>query len=142
MRLLALCTLLALCAVPTLAADAKADVEKAEREWALGATAQNYALLEKVLGDDLSYTHSTGAFDTKRSFIDALKTGKAVYQKVDYDKLEVRVLTKDTAVTILRLSVKAGAPPDPAPAKLSVLHTFVLRKGQWQLVAHQSAKVQ
>ncbi|WP_321473520.1 nuclear transport factor 2 family protein [uncultured Paludibaculum sp.] len=133
---------LVILAVPAFCADdaAKA-VEAAERAWAKGVTTNDYALLEKTLGDDLTYTHSTGAVDTKATYIGKLKTGEAKYVKVDHDQLKVQVLSKDTAITICRAQVLTVSAGKENPAHLSFLHIFQKRGGNWQLVAHQSAKL-
>jgi ketosteroid isomerase-like protein len=124
-----------------LAAAPEAAVEQAEKNWAAGITKQDFALLGKVLADDLVYTHSTGSVDTKQSYIEALKSGKSKYFSVDYDELKSRSLGKDTAVVTARLRVRVLSNGQPTDMKLSILHVFALRGGQWQLVAHQSARL-
>jgi len=136
--LLCLCLL----AVPAFcASDAVKAIEAAEHEWSTGVTTNNIALLEKVLADDLVYTHSTGDVDTKTSYIDKLKSGKAKYVSVVYDELKPRELSKDTAITICRAQVVTMSDGKPNPAHLSFLHVFVKKGKQWQLVAHQSARL-
>jgi len=135
-----------------VAADKKVDrkaakeaeaVLAAEKGWSTGVAKNDFALLDKVLADDLTYTHSTGGFDTKASYIEKLKTGKARYFQADYDKEpRVQILSKDTALTFGRVKVATLGPNNSqVPATLAFLHAFVKRNGQWQLVAHQSAKV-
>lgn len=132
---------LALFALPAFAADAAKAVEEAERGWAKGVTANDFALLEKVLAPDLSYTHSNGANDTKASYIGNLKSGKSRYLKVDHEQLDVRLLGKDTAITLCRAAVTTLADGKPNPIKLVFLHVFKKNGGQWQMVAHQSARL-
>ena len=40
-------------------------------------------VLDEILADDLIYTHTTARLDTKASFIDAVKTGKSVYNSLE-----------------------------------------------------------
>ncbi len=127
-----------------LAADKEeAGVLAAEKGWAKGVSGPDYALLNKFLADDLTYTHSTGANDTKASYIQKLKDGKARYFKVEYTaEPRVQLLGKDAAITIGKVDVVTlGANGAQNPATLVFLHAFAKRNGQWQLVAHQSAKV-
>ena len=128
-------------ALPALCADEAKAVEEAERGWAKGVVANDFALLGRVLGDDLTYTHSTGAVDTKEAYIDNLKTGKSKYLKVDHEQLKVQLLSKDTAITICKAAVITMANGKENPARLSFLHVFVKRGGKWQMVAHQSARL-
>jgi hypothetical protein len=115
----------------------------AEKGWSTGISKPDIALLDKVLADDLTYTHSTGASDTKASYIDKLKTGKARYFSAEYvAEPRVQILSSDTALTFGQVKVATLGPNHlPAPATLAFLHVFVKRHGQWQLIAHQSAKV-
>ena len=138
-----ICLSMMLLAAPALWADSAKDVEAAERAWAKGVTTNDLALLGKVMGDDLTYTHSTGGSDTKASYIDKLKTGKARYFKAEYvAEPRVQILSADTALTFGRVNVVTLGPNNTqTPATLAFLHVFVKRNGQWQLVAHQSAKV-
>ena len=46
--------------------------------------------LEEILAEDLGYTHTTARLDTKASFIDAVKTGKSVYNSLELQFGEVR----------------------------------------------------
>lgn len=136
----------ALVAVPSVLAAGKEDagVLAAEKGWSTGVAGPDYAMLDKFLADDLTYTHSTGASDTKASYIQKLKDGKARYFKVEYvAEPRVQILGKDSALTFGKVNVVTlGANGAQTPATLAFLHVFVKRHGQWQLVAHQSAKVQ
>ena len=131
---------LAACFALVAADEAKA-VEQAERDWAKGITSQDYALLEKVLGDDLTYTHSTGARDTKKSYIDSMKSGAQKYVALDFVELNVHMLDKNSAYVISRAKVKSVTKGVSSEPTLSLLHVFARRQGRWQLVAHQSARL-
>lgn len=133
---------LVMLALPALCADDSKAVEEAERGWAKGVTTNDAALLGRVLADDLTYTHSTGAVDTKESYIGNLKSGKAKYLKLDHSEIKVQLLSKDTAIAIARASVVTVSNGKESPANLSLLHVYVKRGGHWQMVAHQSCKVQ
>jgi ketosteroid isomerase-like protein len=132
---------MALLAAPLVAADEAKAVEEAERGWAAGVTKNDFALLEKVLAAGLTYTHSNGAVDTKESYIGNLKSGKARYVTVDYSDLKVQVLSKDAAITICRAKVVTLNNGQPNPMSMSLLHVFRKNGKQWQMVAHQSARL-
>ena len=133
---------MALIAAPLFAAeDAAKAVEAAERGWATGVTKNDYALLDKVLAANLTYTHSNGAVDTKDSYVGKMKAGTMKYVSVDYDDLKVQMLSKDAAITICRAKVVTMAEGKPNPMSMSLLHVFKKNGKQWQLVAHQSARL-
>jgi uncharacterized protein (TIGR02246 family) len=129
------------CAAAAWGADAEKAVEEAERGWARGVTTNDFALLEKVLAPDLVYTHSTGAVDTRDSYIGNLKSGKSRYLKVDYSELKVRLLTPDIAVTHCRTVIVTLREGKENADRLALLHVFKKNGGQWQMVAHQSARL-
>jgi ketosteroid isomerase-like protein len=125
-----------------MAAGDEAAVETAEKAWATGVVKNDYALLEKVLADDLYYSHSSGAEDTKRSYIDKLKSGEARYYGVEFKSLKVRVLDAKTALA-MHIAVYTTKTSDGGKQALNLkaLHVYRNNGGQWQLTAHQSARM-
>jgi hypothetical protein len=49
------------------------------------------AALERMFGEDLVYTHSSGMIDGKASFIESIKSGKVRYRKMERHDSQVRV---------------------------------------------------
>lgn len=122
-------------------ADEKA-VEAAERAWGAGVVAKNYPVLEKVLADDLIYSHSNGVVDTKRSYIDALKSGKAEYYQVNYESIRVKMIDATTAMAFCRAFFQTKAPDGgKQDMVLALLHVFKKKGADWQLIGHQSARL-
>ena len=121
----------------------EAAVLAAERAWSTGIATNDFALLDKALADDLTYTHSSGASDTKASYLSKLRAGTMRYFEATYDgEVRVQLLGRDTALTFGRINVVTlGANNTQSKATLVFLHAFVKRGGRWQLVAHQSAKM-
>ena len=92
--------------------------------------------LEKILADDLIYTHTTARLDTKASFIDAVKTGKSNYKSVVRKDIQVRQFG-DTAVVTGHAKFHVGDNKFEA----RFIDVYVKRKGAWQMVAWQSTRV-
>ena len=132
---------LALSGLLAAAADPQAGVETAERGWAAAVVKPDVAALEKLLAADLVYTHSGGNRDTQGSFIEAVRTGKMKYEKVEHRKIEVQMLKADVAFVAARADIRVVSGGQPVEMKVSLLHVFVKRQGRWQLVAHQSARL-
>ena len=117
-------------------------VKQAEKEWATAVVKKDYAVLGKVLADDMQYTHSDGRLDTKTDYIESLKSGKQTYDAAEHQSIDVRLIGKDVALVRARLRMTAAVAGKPAvPANFSVLRVYKLNKGQWQLVGHQSARL-
>lgn len=125
-----------------LGAGAEDAVKQAEREWASAVVRKDYAVLNRVLADDLAYTHSDGRLDTRQSYIDSLKSGKQTYNAAEHQAIDVRLIGKDVALVRGTIRMTAAAAGKPAtPANFSVLRVYQLKNGNWQLVAHQSARL-
>jgi ketosteroid isomerase-like protein len=123
------------------AADKEDAVKAAEKAWAASTVAGDEATLKKVLADDLTYTHSSGATDTKAIFIDNLKTGARKYVKIDHEGMDVRIYG-NTAVLRATAQIATTEKGGKAnPAHLRFLHVWVWQQGRWQMVAHQSLRL-
>jgi ketosteroid isomerase-like protein len=122
-------------------ADEKA-VEAAERAWAAGVMAKDYTALNRVLADDLVYSHSNGLVDTRQSFIDALRSGKSEYYQIRYDSIRVKMVDSTTAMAFCRAFFETkAADGGRQQMELALLHVFRLTGGEWRLVGHQSARM-
>jgi ketosteroid isomerase-like protein len=92
--------------------------------------------LERLLSDQLVYTHSSASVDTKASFIESIKTRRP-YQKVERSGEEVR-LHGDTAVVTgqARIDLNGGR-------QLNLRYTDVWVKSAdgWRMVAWQSTRL-
>lgn len=117
-------------------------VEKAERAWGAAMMKNDYAALNKLMADDLIYRHSNGLVDTKQSYVDALKSGKSAYYSITYDEIKVKDLDANTALAFCKATfVTKAADGSKQTMPLLLLHVFRKNSGEWQLVAHQSARV-
>jgi ketosteroid isomerase-like protein len=135
MLLLASCFSLAL-----FAASPEDAVKQAEKDWATGIVKKDPAMLDKVLAPDLTYKHSTGAVDTKESYIAGIKSGKFNYERMDDQDVSVKVYGK-VAVLWATANVRALSGGSMSDFRLNMLHIYVKNKAGWQLVAHQSSRL-
>ena len=71
------------------AADEKA-VLAAERQYADAMVKGDTATLEKLLSDDLSYTHSNVLMETKADVLKAISSGTTKYKAIDFKTTQVR----------------------------------------------------
>ena len=58
------------------------EVEALERQRFAAQVSKDYAYLDKVFADDLIYTHSNGKQNNKTEYVQSIKDGKSVYDKV------------------------------------------------------------
>ena len=98
----------------------------------------DFATLEAILADDLTYGHSSGVVDTKAAYLEALRSGKTKYQAFDRQQSVVRVYGEAAVVTgTATLSLRGQA----APFTLRYTVVYVLRDRQWRMVAWQSTRL-
>jgi hypothetical protein len=113
-------------------------VERARLEAMVAADAP---ALERMLGDELQYGHSTGVLHTKPELIALLASGKLDYLALRPRTLDVRAHA-GTALLSGIVEVEANAGPRHLAAALRFLAAYARRDGRWQLVAYQSAAIQ
>ncbi|MDX2152793.1 MAG: nuclear transport factor 2 family protein [Bryobacteraceae bacterium] len=123
------------------AADPKAAVMQAERDWASAIVKGDVALLEKVLAPELVYTHSDGRRDSKESYITSIKTGTQKYGSFQHGEMQVKLVGKTLALLNTEAKVSAASlGRNFSDLNMVILHVYILRDGRWQMVAHQSAR--
>lgn len=123
----------------SLSAVEKAVIETEKQRFA-AQVSKDVPVLERVLADDLVYTHSHGGSDTKQSFIQAIRDGKSKYDALEPLEQNVRVYG-NTAVVNGKCLMKAASNGETVSTVLRYTDVYVRKGKQWQLVAWQSLKV-
>ena len=124
-----------------LAADISAEVEKAERDWGQAMMKNDFAALDKLMADELTYRHSNGLVDTKQSYIGALKSGKSRYYEINFQEVTVKPVDAKVALAFSKaIYITKAADGSKQEMPLMTLHVFRKGAAGWQLLAHQSAR--
>lgn len=116
---------------------AEQEVRQAEDRRIKALIDDDFATLEAILADDLTYTHSNAVTDTKASYLAALRSGKTKYESFDREPSAVR-LYGDTA--IVNGDGTVGLRGQAAKIVLRYTLVYVRRGGTWQMVAWQSTR--
>ena len=124
-----------------LAGDVAEEVKAVEQRRVQALTSRDYAALEKLLGDDLTYTHSNGRFETKAQLLESLRSGNLEYRLMQHSDVQVRSYG-DTAVMTGRSRLKVISKAHHLEVPIRFTLVYVKRAGEWQLVAWQSAPLQ
>lgn len=117
------------------------DVKAAEKAWAEATVKADPAALQKVLADDLQYTHSTGDDDTKKMFIENMSNGVRKYTKITHEKIFEPKIYGDIAVIRAIAKIETFMAGKAGGAHLKWIHVFKYNKGTWQLLEHQSLRL-
>ena len=120
-------------------ADGKAVLETEKQRFA-AQVSKNYDVLDKVLGNDLVYTHSNGNVDSKQSYIQSIRDGKSKYDSIDMEEQKVRVYGNTAIINGVCL-IKATNNGETINTHLRYTDVYVRNGSQWQMVAWQSFKL-
>lgn len=118
-----------------------AQVEKCERLWAVAVQTGDTTTLTKICAVDLVYAHSTGEVETRAQYLASFMVTDRRYDAVEISRLQVNVL-RELAVVNANGRFRGVARGSAFDNRLAWTHVYVLRAGNWVMVAHQSARLQ
>jgi|SRR5215471_4937424 ketosteroid isomerase-like protein len=118
----------------------KANIKKLEDRRFQAMIDGDFDTLDKMLGDGLVYTHSTGLSDNHAEYIAKCKKGVFKYRKIERPTENIQVYT-DTAVVTGHAKMEVMV--DGKPKLLNSRYTNVWVKGPkgWQMVVWQSTPI-
>ena len=102
--------------------------------------AKDTATLEAVLADGLVYTHSSARLDTKRSLIEGMTNGAAVYTAVEPYDVSAQDLG-DTVVLTGACKIRVTANGNPLAFSVRFTDVYANQGGNWRMVAWQSTRL-
>lgn len=97
--------------------------------------------LEKLLADDLTYTHSSALFETKEQFIKSVTSGNIDYVSIEPSETDWKVrVDGNTAIVngVAAVNVIDTGKDLKIKVRFTTLHTN--RGGTWQLRAWQATR--
>jgi hypothetical protein len=115
-------------------------VRAADAERIRALVSADYAALDRILADELTYTHSTARMDTKAAYLEPLVAGRTRYQRLDPSDITVRVYG-ETAVLTGRMSSLALVTGKESRTDLRFTSVWILRDARWQMTAWQSTRI-
>src|SRR5215472_9668985 len=85
--------------------------------------------LSPILSDELRYAHSSGAVDSKASFLESLASGKLKYAQFDYRERNFTMVAPHVAVMTGRANVRVGSTAAPSDMVLGFLAVWREEQG-------------
>ena len=98
------------------------------------------AALDRLLGADLDYTHSTGELETKAQFIMSLTDGKRDYVAMEPTLEKLRVVG-DVGLIRGRAHVTVSSNGKPSTFDISYDDAWLWKDGRWQLISWRSTRL-
>lgn len=96
--------------------------------------------LQRLLSDDLVYTHASGWRQTKAEFLASLRSGELTYHSFASENFKARVYGNTILVTG-RASGMVRSKGQELSVELFYLEAYVKQDGRWQLAAWESTRV-
>lgn len=98
------------------------------------------AELGRLLADDLTYTHSTGAVETKEQFLAAISSQATRYRSIEPSEVRIRVYGETTVVTgKVAMQVSSRGQDLAFTARFTAVYARL--GGAWKLVAWQTTRL-
>jgi ketosteroid isomerase-like protein len=112
-------------------------VMNAEAAWKTAVLKADRGALEKLMSNDLSYTHSSSKTQTKGEFIQDATGGAVGYKSIEFEDTKMRqygnVVVVTHAATIM--SGQTGT------SHLYLTEVWAKEEGRWQMASRQATKI-
>jgi hypothetical protein len=123
------------------AGKAEQQVLQAEKDRFAAMVKADRAALEKLLADDLTYTHSSALFESKEQFIKSVTSGNIDYVSIVPSESDWKVrINGNTAIVNGVAAVNVIDTGKDLKIKLRYTTVHTNRGGQWQMQAWQSTR--
>ena len=120
--------------------DALGDVRQFQAKRFAAMTHRDIDGVAALLGEDLTYTHSTGDTETKAAFVETLRSGRIVYEQIEPADVAVRMYGQ-TAVVTGRSTMHVRTGGQPQTFQIRFVEVDVAIGGRWQMVAWQATRL-
>jgi ketosteroid isomerase-like protein len=123
-------------------ASAEQEIRAAEKLWNESRVRADVAALDRLLADEWTVTHGDGTIDTKKQYLDDLRTGvRKFFGDVKQDDFTVRV-NGDTAVAAGVSDSKVEYKGKPSGGALRFTRVYQKRDGRWQMIVSHATRRQ
>src|SRR5215469_8623486 len=122
--------------------EAAREVISVEKARTAALDQSDIAALERIMADDVTYVHASGKVDTKKSYLDAIRSGQLHYISWQPKNLKVRVIGNSAVIDgeyAVRVRDSRGQ-HDPFDITIFILTVYQRRSGRWQQIAWQSTR--
>ncbi|MCU0869294.1 MAG: nuclear transport factor 2 family protein [Burkholderiales bacterium] len=117
-----------------------AEVTAADEARYVAMVDDDFPALDRLLADDLIYTHSSALVDTKKSYVASLQSGKVKYVKTDRSSLKVTPYGCIAIVTG-RGDFDVTMDGNPLAVQIRFTNVWEKRSGGWQMIAWQATRI-
>jgi len=98
---------------------------------------KDLASLDALYADDFIFTHGTGLVQTKRQWLDALRSDETRFLSRQLDSTSIE-LHPEIAIVTGRLLVCRQSETGEVRYGLQYVRTYSMKTGLWQLISHRT----
>jgi hypothetical protein len=115
------------------------EVWKLEGKRRAALLAGDLTTLEALCSDELTYTHTTGQMDTKKTYFNSLRSGVR-YETMDF--LEVSLARYDSTVVMTGVAqIAVSSPRGPIRFRARFTGVWAKQQDQWRFAAWQTTRL-
>ena len=112
----------------------------AENAWGRALAANDVAALDTLMTDNLRYTHANSLVETKREFLDKIRSGERRYLSLEFFDLEVCIAGAAAIVNgCWRVVVRIK--DHDIEARVRYTHIYLNENDAWRLLAHHASHI-
>ena len=106
------------------------------------AISKDISKLEQMVAEEVRYCHTTGAVDTKTSYLETVKTGGISWLEVSPIGMEARIYG-DIGIIAgeVQQRITVAGRAEPIDMHIRTIDVYVKRGGRWQLTEFQASNV-
>lgn len=113
-----------------------------QQERYAAAMAQDIDQLKRMVVAELRYCHTTGAVDTKTSYLETVRTGGIRWLAVNPSGMEARVYDNVGVIAgEVRQQITVAGRDQPIDMHIRTIEVYLKRDGRWQLSEFQASNV-
>ena len=129
-----------LAVISPLAASETDEVLQAERDRVTALIQDDYAALDRILSDDLIYTHSSALVETKAQYVASLRSGQLKYKSLEHSDQRVRI---HGDVALLTGTSKVYSISNGQDIRLTLRFSiaYIKQAGHWKMALWQSTRI-
>jgi ketosteroid isomerase-like protein len=116
------------------------EIRKLDDQRIAALTQPDFAVLDRMMTDDFTYTHSSGQVQTKAEFLGDFKAGRRVFKSVKEEGIQVRDYGNVAVVTGQCTLIGTNAGKDFI-LPMRFVEVYSRANGNWQWVMWQSTKL-
>jgi hypothetical protein len=119
-----------------------AELLAVQQERFAAAISQDISKLEQMVAEEVRYCHTTGAVDTKTSYLETVRTGGIGWLEVNPIGMEARIYG-DVGIIAgeVRQKITVGGRAEPIDMHIRTIDVYIKRDGRWQLTEFQASNV-